>query len=417
MRNVFDQYEQPENRLTHALATTLREEPDLLRELVLHVTGRRIGKRKQLSIVEQSLPGQELFETEDEQSGLPDIWIHDDDTWCLLVESKVSDSLKPSQLQRHYRTAERRGFTEITVLAIEAKALKVELPQFATHTTWSEIYSWLISHVDHHPWAQRASEYFEIAEQKFVQKGYLKEGKLTVFAGIPFGRKHPYNYPEAKRLLGLLMDELRQEERLAIELGLDLSAAGRSAIKGTHGTAVWDFLSFKKAKKAETFNTYPHFTVVISHNQVRAALMIPDKLNRPMRRKLEDLSYEDFCDITGEIVALSRKLQRKESGCQPRMSVTQRHFPVRNKAVIDGQVEFDLRTAFPAEGEKIKRQDEWIASAWESIVNKNSNLEVSIGVAFPYEQCKNLNSKSTIQLMSDAWLACKPISDFLMHGK
>jgi len=30
MRNLFDQYEQPENRLTHALATVLAKEPALI---------------------------------------------------------------------------------------------------------------------------------------------------------------------------------------------------------------------------------------------------------------------------------------------------------------------------------------------------------------------------------------------------
>ena len=39
MRNVFDQYTQPENRVTHALACTLAAEPVLLRDFVRRVVG------------------------------------------------------------------------------------------------------------------------------------------------------------------------------------------------------------------------------------------------------------------------------------------------------------------------------------------------------------------------------------------
>jgi hypothetical protein len=39
MRNVFDQFKEPENRLTHALMTSLSEEPKLLKGFVIWATG------------------------------------------------------------------------------------------------------------------------------------------------------------------------------------------------------------------------------------------------------------------------------------------------------------------------------------------------------------------------------------------
>jgi hypothetical protein len=59
MRNIFDQYTQPENRLTHALASSLAAEPLLLRKFVKWVTGERILNGRKLEILEQRLPGEE----------------------------------------------------------------------------------------------------------------------------------------------------------------------------------------------------------------------------------------------------------------------------------------------------------------------------------------------------------------------
>ena len=47
-----------------------------------------------------------------------------------------------------------------------------------------------------------------------VDDGYLLEGTLTTFTGIPFDADYPYDYFEAKRLLRLLMLELRADARL-----------------------------------------------------------------------------------------------------------------------------------------------------------------------------------------------------------
>lgn len=64
MRNIFDQYSQPENRLTHALVCALYEDKSLLNNFVRWVTSKPIP-RARLYIVEQRLPGEgELPEEE-----------------------------------------------------------------------------------------------------------------------------------------------------------------------------------------------------------------------------------------------------------------------------------------------------------------------------------------------------------------
>jgi len=47
---------------------------------------------------------------EDEARGLPDLWIHGDGDWSLIIESKVAAKISEDQLKRHRRTAQRNGF-------------------------------------------------------------------------------------------------------------------------------------------------------------------------------------------------------------------------------------------------------------------------------------------------------------------
>ena len=143
MRNVFDQYTQPENRITHALVTALAEDPKLLRDFVRWVTGLS-APTGNLHIVEQRLPGDlELSEVDATRYGLPDAWIYDDDSWCLLIESKIAATLKNDQLNRHQKTAVRRGFEKVNLLALDVIEPRNSLPAGVMFRRWQDVYTWL----------------------------------------------------------------------------------------------------------------------------------------------------------------------------------------------------------------------------------------------------------------------------------
>jgi hypothetical protein len=91
----------------------------LFRRFVRWLTGSTGVVPRNLDIVEQQLPGEEGVENEEEaeRRGLPDAWIHDEDSWALIIESKIQAPLSRSQLDRHRRTAERRGFSDINLVA------------------------------------------------------------------------------------------------------------------------------------------------------------------------------------------------------------------------------------------------------------------------------------------------------------
>ena len=81
MRNIFDQYSQPENRVTHALITALNEDRKLLglflRELV---KVKSPADPRALLVLEQQYPGEEEPSEDDlERRGIPDGWIFDEE--------------------------------------------------------------------------------------------------------------------------------------------------------------------------------------------------------------------------------------------------------------------------------------------------------------------------------------------------
>lgn len=82
MRNLFDQYDGYENRLTHTLAVCL-DEDRTCSVIPGWVSVTPPVQAAKLSVAEQSLPDDAPdAEEEAERKGLPDIVIHDGESWC-----------------------------------------------------------------------------------------------------------------------------------------------------------------------------------------------------------------------------------------------------------------------------------------------------------------------------------------------
>jgi hypothetical protein len=415
MRNIFDQYSQPENRLTHALASSLAAEPLLLRKFVRWVTGERIPNGRKLEVLEQRLPGEEE-EAEDESQaarrGLPDAWIHDRDRWALVIESKVESPLTRGQLERHRRVAEKRGFTNPFLLALVTGLPRRFDFDDVKILTWTQLYSWLLQERQSE-WANRLTNYMEVLERKLVAEEYLKEGTLTVFSGVPFGKDYPYNYHEAKRLLRLAMNDLRKRGDLMRKLGMDPVGTGRPAITGRRGTSVWDFLPVAKAKGAKNFTQFPHLTLAIQRERLVTMVTVPNGIRREFRRNLLAGGKKEFLELFGMIHENLHQFLASVEGATPWAEIVQRHYPSqRAEPITDARLEFDLRTAF--RGSKrwrkaVKRQPQWIEAVYQALSARHSNMQFAVGAIFPYQRCPVVNTPKILEHVAGVWLACKPL--------
>jgi hypothetical protein len=329
-----------------------------------------------------------------------------------VIESKIESPLNPDQLQRHRRTAEKRGFTDAHLLALVTELPKRPFADDVTIKKWAQLYVWLLAQRNSE-WARRLSAYMEVLETKLVRDDYLRGGTLTVFAGIPFGKDNPYNYHEAKRVLRLAMHELRKRGDLKRELGMDPEGRGRSAITGRDGTKIWDFLRLARSKDAEIFTEFPHLTLSIQQDHLLAIVTVPHGIRGEFRRKLLAGGREGFCALFETLLGNFSKSLGKVEGVAPWMEVLQRRYPSqRAEPVIDARLQFDLRTGFTKSGHGrtlVKQQPQWLGAAYDALSKKNSNLQLGVGAMFRYERCPVVRTPAIMNHVAEVWLACKPL--------
>lgn len=192
MRNVFDQYEQPENRLTHALATVLDRERSLLIPFLRWLGIQDTPSVKHLAIAEQQVPGllQEDAELVD-QKGLPDIAIFNEDGWAVFIESKVQARVSLNQLDRHRRTARRHGVDSPWIVALSVDEFSGNLPERMIAKTWRELYAWICEFARPLSWAKELQIYMQVFERKMIAEEYAIRGTITVFDGFKFDEENP----------------------------------------------------------------------------------------------------------------------------------------------------------------------------------------------------------------------------------
>lgn len=411
MRNVFDQYRQPENRLTHALVCALDGDRRLLRPFVRWATG-GISPKGTLRLESQCIPGEEeAAEEVQEQRGIPDGWVYSDGGWALLIESKAAAPVSVDQLRRHVSRAERRGFRDVRLLVLTARSRQGLERGHLHERTWSELYTWLMRYRRGSLWARRLMEYLEISETKLAAEEYLTEGALTVFSGIPFDADSPYTYLEAKRLLRLALDELRTRKDLIRGAGLDPNGMGRGAITGTKGSSVWDFLRVGTPKKVREFTKAPHLTLSIQQERVLAMVTVPNGVTRQWRRQLVKLDDAAFRDLFATINRRLARALRTAPGAIPWVEVVQRHSrSQRGKPIVDARLEFDLSTAFGGR-DGVKEQAQWLSTTHEVLRRKKGNVQLMVGASFRYDQCRHVQKRLVLDAIAATWIACRPLVD------
>jgi hypothetical protein len=406
MRNLFDQYRHPENRLSHALAVCLNEDRALLRGFLSWIGVAFPANLKTLNVVEQTLPGDPPESDEEaERRGLPDIIIHDGNTWCVLIESKIQAPLTSDQLARHEKTMRRRGFECIACVALTKAG--VVPPSGVIGRAWCGLYEWLAKTGGGREWAERLRAYLRVAELRLAREEYLTEGTLTMFDGFPFSDENPYTYEEARRLLNLAMAELRKDKSLQA-LGVDTKADGRRAIMGD-----WDYLLLKNHPAGKPHTAFPHFSLGAFEYDLIIAVTIPNDAPNGLRR-LVDIGSDGLRSVNGAILKRAARLRRL--GGRVEAYAVQRHWKSRrSEPDVDARVEFDLETSQTSGVGQVKCQPEWVGLFVSLIGAKASNIQFGYKVCLPWET-RGLNTRESLKMIAEGWSAMEPLLDVL-RGK
>ncbi len=414
MRNVFDQYSQPENRVTHALTTALHEDPALLRAFLVDIARcAPPGNAGPLAVFAQTAPGEPEPPEQDDDTGrgIPDAWITGGEDWCLLIENKVTATPDRDQLLRHLATAKRRGYASPNALLVTILPPPADLPGQVRVVYWRDVYRWLVARTPGSDWAGRVVAYLEQLEGQMIDQGRLTTGTLTAFNGFRFDRESPFSWLQGKRALGLATEALRQRADLRSGIGMDPDLLGRPAITGRNEDVVWDFLQFGAARDAAKFTDFTHLTPGVRRDRVEAMVTVPNGLPRAALRRLIDLGPAGFHALVGEILERFKPVLAGCVGMEPRMRAVQRRFRTRRSpADYDAVLNFDLRTAFPG-SRPPKFQPEWLAATYDCLADKQSNFQFQIGAHFPWRTCAVTATPEILDHMAAAWIACGPLID------
>jgi len=413
MRNLFDQYTQTENRLTHALVWALKSEPKLLLAFLKWLDIKNIPSPTKLTITEQRIPGTYATDDEDETKGLPDAMVYTEDGWAVIIESKVEASPTLNQLKRHRITADRSGFENAPVVLLTVEKPKWTPPDWVTVREWKAVYGWLRkqSRAMHSPWLTQLTQYIDVLETQAADEKIKLQGALTMFEGFHFSTERPYAYAEAKRQLRLFREELVKHPQIRA-LGVDTKSPGRSAITGKGQTAVWDFIRLKQSGQGAHTNA-PHLTISVNRDILIAAITIPNGIKGGLKTRLKNGGMKEFTDLVREIEENLRPVTEGDGKAKPVLYATQRRFKSqRSVADIDGRLEVDIRTAVKTPKSRIKYQPEWVEAIYSVLVNKSSNIQFGIEIQFQYDD-RRVQSTDIVDLFAASWAGAWPLVEFV----
>ena len=413
MRNVFDQYMQPENRLTHALATALDRDRSLLAPFLRWLCIPEVPPAKQLEIAQQRVPGQLQTDSDigEEKKGLPDIAVFNNDGWAVLIESKVQAHVSLDQLMRHRNTAQRHGFENPWLVVISVEEQSDKSFGRTVFRTWRDVYAWLCDAASASPWAKEMQNYMQVFERKMVADEYAIRGTITVFDGFKFDEENPYNYYEGKRLILLLGDLLQGSKELEKALDIDPKGSRRPAITGKLGDLVWDFLPLKGGK-GRPFTQFPHLTMAIHRSHAIAAITIPNGIAGGFKSRLSALGVNGFQGLIACLEKRVRPILKRSEEAKPMIYVSQRHFKSqRSRGETDAELNVDLRTTVEGGSGKIRYQPEWIDAIFNVLTQKRSNVQVGVEIRFRYS-CPVVRSSNVANLFIDSWKAFAPLVEF-----
>lgn len=392
VRNIFDQYHQAENRLTHALVHVLANDGALTKKFVQFATGHNVPAGIDLSVSCQLLPGEPiaLVEEEDyaERRGLPDAWIYDAESgFAVVIECKLTSPLTKDQLLRHLRTSRSRGFPDAYLLVITTdevvpRAVSTLSGERASFRGWPAIFEFFKGHDTR--LAHEFTSYLGIMEGQLMAQGHHVP-PLTKFTGVPFTRDHPFNEPEARVVLRALMRDVRPRLAQSRVLPPIDSNVRRDSLSGA-----WDVVGFAFASGAN-FTAVPHITVDLAPEGTWIQLTLPNaahpKYWRRVREASQDQLAEVFARVNERIKPIAREVRHGIREPRLVLDLLQRHFYTRRDAVHDAEMFFDIEAlGFDADplGASVKQVPAWL-TAIHALLGQSgrANFQLELQARFP----------------------------------
>jgi len=382
LNNIFDQYDQDENRITNAFLQTLVKNRELLRAFLKKCFNIQLGKAANIVISSQKEPFGLGDEEEDRKraEGIPDGWIIIDEEKAIVFESKiVRSAIRRDQLLAH--TKRIRGYSQKYLCVVtpdENSPIKdVNIPNVdITWISWRDVYNLVSKEKE----GQDLSGYLINQLKEYLA---MKED-LVGFQGIDYP-SGSFNPREAKIIIKGLIREIKSD---ILKVYPNLKFERKSYSQDVHPYTVFHRSTWSFLAADENFTRDMHLTFWLTETHMGMGVTMPNNAQKRWRRLKKIFKNDDLFDsFVEKLFELRRVLPNLY------LEFVHRHYLRQRDGIIDGIVEMDIDTVKGSK--KVKANERWLAVLRELIKNKKGyNGQLMLRTRFFYKDYPEIKTQA-----------------------
>jgi len=410
LRNIFDQYQVPENRVTNALLQTLQRDKRLLDAFLKKVIGRTVAKNEHIVFEAFKKPGADgdLKSSDEQTQSIPDGLIKIGENIAVAIESKiVKNAIRPEQLRSHLREVASYNEKYLCVITpddsspIEELKARGEIGVNSIWLSWREIYEMLGDYKS----PKNAEEFLQNQLKEFL---YM-QNDLIGFCGIKKWEEG-YDLEQANNIVRNLIRAIKPKLQ-EIYQGFTYEKQYYKRAKNPYQIYrewAWGYLA-----PQENFTKDLHFTFSLSETNLFIGLTIPHNAGQRWRR-LKQICKDD--NLFQEFESLLFELRSTLPNIY--LEFLQRHYVGRKDGLIDGMIEMNLDTIHGNPEKNVKENK----ALWEGLRSaiarkKDYNGQLMIRTRYFFKDHPEMEHESFKDEIIRATASFKPIYEFLSESK
>lgn len=389
LRNVFDQYHQPENHITNSLLLVLNHNRDLLSRVLSHL-GIRLS-HKQINLLSQVAP-----KKADNRLSIPDGYIYTDDfEFCIGIETKIEPgALERRQLIGHLNQLEQYSKSFLLILTPDEQEPSIVMKlkkKFSNirFVSWQNLLEIIVKagpdKKDNSNGCYLFSEFIKFMERKY---------HMTPFTGINF--EDGYDEDLAKHYIKRISEIITPD---IIELFPECTNK-RPAIR-----RAWQaWYSTEKVQDC----VHPSLGIWVDH--IRCKIILANGYRQGWNHLKVVLETEAGKNKFLRVLEGIYRKAPPES--EALVACRQRHFEPGMKAVHDGSTRINIATLIGIDGSK--HNTLWLDFI-TGLVNTKSkyNYQMEIGYRIRYDKSDDLKTVKATSVILKCYKNLKEVYTFL----
>jgi hypothetical protein len=394
LRNLFDQYQQKENHITHSLLVVLNHNRELLKA-ILSKYGIRLSS-SQINFLTQVSP-----KNVSEKDSIPDGYIYTEEfDFCIGIEIKiVSNKLRENQISGHIDR----------LLEYEISYLLIISPD-EEEPTWINSVKDRYPNIRFIPWPGLLQFMIEVGPDKnsnnvgtflfqefisYIERNY----QMTPFMGFRFQEGYDLKLAThyVKRVSETLTPKIVNSYPKCVNKRQKISSDGK------YPWEAWYSSSQPKYCVHPALGVQPH--------QIRCYITLPNECDEWKHFS----KILDSNDLLKSFKSILKKLYENAiDGSDTVVSFRQRHFTGQTRAHTEAETTIKVATLLGIDG--FHENNIW----WELLRSiartKNKyNYQLEIGYDIEYDKVKELMTLDAIEIMISSYKNLKPIYVFLLQ--